>query len=268
MDALISPAELDIIKRWFFVLVLCMARLAPLFLFVPYLGGRLLPLIVRNTVMLCLAIFLFPMIEAGAPHPFALNWHIVFLTIKEVLLGMVLAFELGIFFWAAEGAGKILDQQREIESAGKQDPMTGESSSPLGNALLHMAVFYFIVGGGLFLFLDLLFKSYATWPVFSFMPDFSREAFGGFMASQLQVLMTTLVLLAAPLSIACFFSDFGLGLVARVAQQLKVFSVSMPVKSLIVSFLMVLYIGGLFMHLVQQGALKPDILNILDAVLR
>jgi len=50
-------------------------------------------------------------------------------------------------------------------------------------------------------------------------------------------------LIAAPIAIVLFLVEFGLGLMNRFAQQLNVFSLSMPIKSGIAAFLLILYLS-------------------------
>ncbi len=48
--------------------------------------------------------------------------------------------------------------------------------------------------------------------------------------------------MAAPIIISMFLAEFGLALTSRFAPQLNVFSLSMPIKSGIASFLLILYL--------------------------
>lgn len=242
----LEPIHIDALRRGFLILVLCMARLAPIFHIVPFLGGRVAGNLVRNGFAMMLSFFLFPMISATVPENLEFSWSLVFLGAKEICIGLVLAFEISMFFWAAEGAGKVIDQQREIMSASKTDQVTGESSSPIGNLLAITSIIFFVTSGGLIIFFEMLFDSYRVWPVFSFIPHLGNPVFSEFMSTQLGLFFKLLVIIFGPMSIACFLSDFGLGIVARAAPQLNVFEVSMPLKSFLVHFVLIAYMGTAF----------------------
>lgn len=66
-----------------------------------------------------------------------------------------------------------------------------------------------------------------------------------------------MLLLSAPIVIACFLSDFCLGLINRFAQQLNVFILSMGVKSGATAFLIFIYLYPLcqiFMEMMAKLA--------------
>ena len=96
-----------------------------------------------------------------------------------------------------------------------------------------------------------IFESYRVWPVFSLLPKLDTS-FLLFFLKQIDNLMQLIVLFAAPILIAIFISEFGLGLINRFAPQLNVFFLSMPIKSGIACFLMILYLGVLYTFLKGQ----------------
>lgn len=145
---LTDPASIEALRRGFLILVLCMARLAPVFHIVPFLGGRVAGQLIRNGFALVLSLFLFPMISASAPPDLEFSWSLALLGAKEILIGLVLSLEVSLFFWAAEGAGKVIDQQREIMSASKTDPVTGETSSPIGNLMAITGIIFLLLPAG------------------------------------------------------------------------------------------------------------------------
>ena len=63
---------------------------------------------------------------------------------------------------------------------------------------------------------------------------------------QLNRLMATGLLLAAPVLVAMFLSEVGLALVSRFAPQLQVFFLAMPIKSGVAVFVLMVYISTIF----------------------
>jgi len=104
----------------------------------------------------------------------------------------------------------------------------------------------FISSGGFLVLLSGLFESYRVWPIQSFYPSLDAK-FPLFFLQQTDRLMRLTVILASPVIIAVFVSELGLGLINRFAPQRNVFFLSMPIKSAIASFLLVLYLSFLLL---------------------
>ncbi|MCG8651017.1 MAG: flagellar biosynthetic protein FliR, partial [Pirellulales bacterium] len=104
------------------------------------------------------------------------------------------------------------------------------------------------------------------WPIGSFFPSFSDdfpEIFGRVFAE----LIMTIVLLAAPVIITLFVSEFGLGMINRFAPQLNVFFLAMPLKCLIALFVLIFYLPILMSLLRNEAIAFEAILEQLKAVM-
>lgn len=88
-----------------------------------------------------------------------------------------------------------------------------------------------------------------------------------FFYSQFSQLLSLCVLLAAPLLIAMFLAEFGLALISRFAPSLNVFILAMPIKSIIASFLLVIYLNVLMTHAYDSLLLALDPVQLLTPVL-
>jgi type III secretion protein T len=160
----------------------------------------------------------------------------------------------GLVFWIAEGTGFFIDNQRGSSMAEVQDPVSDSSTSPFGLLLTKIVAVLFFVGGGFHAFLILLYESYRLWPVFSYFPSFHPELPAAALGI-LDGIMGFIVLFSAPLILAMFLAEFGLGLMNRFSPQLNVFFLAMPVKSAIASVLIVLYLG------ILTGLLQDQFVN-------
>ena len=90
---------------------------------------------------------------------------------------------------------------------------------------------------------------------------FPTVDFAVFFLNAADLFMRLTVLLAAPVIIALFVSDFGLGLVNRFSPQLNVFFLSMPIKSAVAMFVLLLYVPVLF-YFLQQKYIELDTLFV------
>jgi len=102
--------------------------------------------------------------------------------------------------------------------------------------------------------LGAIYSSYRVWPVFSFFPNLTAEAIPYFLGLLDWVIGFT-ILLAAPVVIAMFMTEFSLGLVSRFAPQLNVFFLAMPIKSAVGTLILVIY-AGLLMSFFQDELQK------------
>ena len=217
-----------------------MARMTSAFSVTPFLSSQILPGYVRNSIILSFALFLYPVVSPGIPEnvgSMVLFGAIIF---KEIVIGILIGYLASIVFWAAECVGSFIDNQRGATMGSSINPMTETEDSPLGIMLQLVLIVLFFTTGGFLTFLFGLFESYKVWPIFSFYPHFG-EQFPLFILQQVDSLVRLTVVLAAPIIIAIFVTEFGLGLINRFAPQLNVFVLSMPIKSAIASFLLILY---------------------------
>lgn len=216
-------------------------RLLAAFSILPFLNREVMPGLVRNSAALVFVLILYPMgapLTAGNLPAYPL---LVALIAKEVFLGCLMGFLAGVLFWAAEGMGIFIDNQRGAGMGGFFDPISGSQTSSLGTLLLQLITVLFFSGGGFLLLLGVIFESYRVWPVFSFFPHLT-PGFSDFFLAQADRIMRLTVLLGGPIVIVMFISEIGLGLINRFAPQLNVFFISMPIKSGIAVFLLVLYV--------------------------
>ena len=256
-------------RQFLWLIALAMARLTPVFQIVPFLGGRHLTALTRNSIAFALAVFLHPWLAAHAPAGGAMPGfsEAVPLLAKEVALGTFFGFVSSLAFYAASGVGFLVDNQRGMAMAQMADPLSGEDTSPLGSIMMQTLTMVFIATGGLGLFFHALLTTYAFWPPFSFWPDWTASPLQWLLLAQFEWYLMTLVTLAAPMLLVCFLVDFGMGLMNRFAPQLNVFFLAMPVKSGFVMALLVVYWAVLFRVLSRETLRLPVLWDALRAVL-
>lgn len=233
---------------------LILPRLFSCFLVLPLLGKQVLGgALIRNGVACSLALFIYPYVADTLPRQLD-GLQLALLIGKEVLIGLALGFVASIPFWAIEACGFLIDNQRGATLASTLNPMLGSQTSPTGLLLTQTLVALFFSGGAFLAVLGALLASYANWPVASYYPQLSSQWVTFFLA-QFTHLSSLCMVFAAPLLIAMFLAEFGLALISRFAPSLNVFILSMPVKSLICSAILVPYLYVL-MGLAEDSVFK------------
>jgi type III secretion protein T len=228
-------------KHVILTITVCLPRMLTAFTVIPFLGGQVLNGLVRNSILLSFMLVLYPMLSPTIPADLELSFSLVIVLFKEIVIGMLIGFLAGILFWVAEGVGFFIDNQRGASMASTIAPTSGDQTTPLGSLLFQLITVLFFSSGGFLVFLSGLFESYRVWPVLTFFPSLDND-FALFFLHQADRLMLLVLLLSAPVIIAIFAAELGLGLINRFSPQLNVFFLSMPIKSGVASFILILYV--------------------------
>ena len=210
--------------------------------------------LIRSCVAVAIAIPMFvPVFGAFTALPEHGSVFLAALMIKEFLIGLLIGLLFGIPFWAAEVAGELIDLQRGSTMAQLVDPLSSGESSVMATLLTVMLITLFFMSGGFILMVDGYYHSYQLWPVTAFTPLFASSA----LMAVLQILdqvMRIGVVMVAPLIICMLVTDLMLAYLSRMAPNLHIFDLSLPVKNLFFTVLMVIYISFLIPVMLDQLA--------------
>ena len=255
------------IKEVLFIYSMAMVRMTACFTVMPLLNAKSLgSAMIRNGVVGGLAIFLYPMIEAQQPEILPEMGALLLLLAKEAFIGILIGFIATIPFWAMESAGFFIDNQRGASMANSTNAMTGSESSPTGIMFAQAFLGIYLTSGMLLVLLEAVFKSYETWPLFSFYPVLKSQAMLFFM-HQFDLIIITAVWFAAPAIIAMFLAEFGVALISRSAPSLNVFILAMPIKSGVALSVLVVYFATI-MELSKKFSLQlPEFITQLGRLL-
>jgi type III secretion protein T len=213
---------------------------------------------VRNSIALVISIPIIPMIVAHLDGEQLSLGLIVALLLKEVIVGLIVGVVLAVPLYAAEVAGDVLDLQRGSSSASLSDPLGSTQSNITGTLLALIVIALYFASGCFDLTLRAIYDSYGIWPVRRILPLFSREA-GGLLLSLLDTIVSTGLMLVGPIVVCLLLVDLLFALIARAAPSLQPFYLSMAVKNLVFSLVLVLY--GAFLI----GYMKNGLVVFLDA---
>ena len=213
---------------------------------------------IRNSIALVISIPIIPMIVAHLDGEQLSLGLIAALLLKEVIVGLIVGVVLAVPLYAAEVAGDVLDLQRGSSSASLSDPLGSTQSNITGTLLALIVIALYFASGCFDLTLRAIYDSYGIWPVRGFLPLFSREA-GGLLLSLLDTIVSTGLMLVGPIVVCLLLVDLLFALIARAAPSLQPFYLSMTVKNLVFSLVLVLY--GAFL----VGYMKNGLVVFLDA---
>lgn len=236
LEVVLQTFEVGQSPQSFLVLFgLSFARFIAFITIVPFFGGSVVPSQVKVATATALVIITYPSLLAelpkdGGPLPFGAVGFVGMLA-KEVFVGFTLGFVASLVFEAVQVAGRLADLQRGSTMSELFAPQLQERVSELGQFKLQLAIVIFLTTGAHRFFISALVRSFEFIPALKF-PHIES---GWTPAAEFMTMITGSVLsigiqLAVPIIITLLLTDLFFGLINRVAPQVNVFFLSMPVK--------------------------------------
>ena len=164
--------------------------------------------------------------------PFAMPF--VGYLLKELLVGLALGFLSSIPFFTAQMSGSLVDFQRGASSLQVTDPTTKSQTGPIGILYNLVLITLFFSLGGPFYFFEGVGTSYEIIPVDGLVsPTLMsiQNHFWKFVIELAQKMFTLSVQLAAPALIGILLTDMFLGIANRLAPQVQIVFLGIPLKS-------------------------------------
>jgi type III secretion protein T len=165
---------------------------------------------------------------------------LLFLFAKETVLGMVLGIVLGMPFYAAQGAGDVIDVYRGASQANLADPVNAQETTVMGTIMILMTLGVFVVSNGLILLLDVLIQSYVVWPVTSLTPLVNFEVSQAVGLGIVGIFRIAL-LIGGPILIFLALVDLGLVFAGRSTRQFNLYDLSNSLRNLVLFLILPTY---------------------------
>ncbi len=255
------------VYHWVVILALAMPRITMVFLMLPFFSRLVLPNLVRNGIVVSLALFILPSVSAQVSN-FQLDpiW-ILGILLKEAGIGIVIGYLSALIFWAVASAGFFIDLHRGAMSSTLFSPLIGSPTSPLGNFFTHVVATLFFVSGGFLILLNVIFLSYEVWPVHAYIPNFSFDDHILFL-QQMDRLMVYTLLIAGPIVAAMALAEIGMALIGRFVPSINIFLLAMPIKSALAFLLLGLYMRYLVNYLDGEFIRIQEVFEMLKIIFK
>ena len=216
------------------VFLLTLARILPIMTIAPFLGAKNLPGMVRMMFSVALCVLFLPQNLLAIHGDIRYNMIFVGYILKELVIGFVLGFIAAAPFYIAQSTGTLLDHSRGSSALQVTDPTTQSQTSPIGILYNYVLIAIFFALNGPFLFFDALSRSYQMIPVdglisvsfFNLHLPFWKQIIG-----LMQHIMNLAIQLSAPALIGMLLTDLFLGIANRMAPQVQVVFLGIPLKS-------------------------------------
>lgn len=232
--------------------LLVFARLASFVFVAPFFGMQGVPALAKIGVCGCLSIMV---VNTLAPDTAVYYSAIGFgiLVVKEVVCGLILGFSANMCQYIITHAGNLIDMDIGLTMASEFDPTLNTQVTITGN------IYYY------FMLLLMLLSGVHQWLIKAICDSFILMPLGGqvyqpdYLLSGILSFMTNLFILAFRIFLPIFGTmlivNVVLGIMAKVAPQMNMFSVGMQIKvvtGLVIIFFMVFLFPNVVEMIIRQ----------------
>lgn len=235
---------MEVIMQAFPVFLLIFCRITSFFVVAPVFSTRNVPAPFKIGLSFFVALIIF--LTYGITKSVPTDTFYIVSILREIIVGLLMGFTAYIFFSAIHTAGGFIDMQIGFGIANVIDPVSGLNSPIMGGFKYLVATLLFLTMNGHHYLLNALVRSYEVVPLTNEL--FGRIAEGRISEFLVLTFARAFVLafqLAAPLVVALFLTDVGLGFLARTAPQFNVFVIGIPLKIIVGLLMLFFVISGL-----------------------
>lgn len=210
--------------------ILVFIRVTGLFLITPIFGRKNVPAKLKigfSVILTYIFIQVFPpetVVEMDSVLVYAAS------CIKELIIGLILAYITVLFFSITLTAGHMIDVQMGIGLSSVFDPQTGSQVSSTGALLNLLMLLYFFSFNGHHMLLKIMYLTFKKIPVGNFQINLT------FINVIIETFILTFALslsLMMPIIATALLIELGLGMICRTVPQMNAFIVGIPLKILL-----------------------------------
>lgn len=233
--------------------VLILMRVSAILFFMPGLGTRSIPEVSKIGLSMIISLLLLPLVKIDAQCFPNEPLFFIFFLLKEIILGMVLGFSVKVIFAGVQAGGHISGFHMGFTMAQIIDPQTQSQETVLTQLYFFLSLLIFLAIDGHHWFIRALTYSFEIIPLGSF---FLKAHLGEYLLKLSGTIFIIAVKIAAPILVALFLVQMGLGILAKAAPQINIMMTSFPL--IIAVGLLILALSTVLM----MGYLKEILLGI------
>lgn len=215
---------ISIVQFQYFFLVV--TRILTILVQIPILNGQSVPNQFKLALGVIMALIVFPW-SNFSPSTESMPLLVFFGAIlQEIIIGLMAGFAAMMTFGALQMAAKVMELGSGFSAGQVFNPTLGDIGSAFDQFFLLVVVLFFFVTNGHHVFLMGIMRSFDVIPVFNQFEVITTQRliyyFTAFFRFGVQ--------LALPVFGAILLADLSLGLLSKVAPQIQVFFLGLPVK--------------------------------------
>jgi len=204
-----------------------LTRISAFFMLIPVFGWKTIPVQIKVAATVLMAI-VFSIIKPVAIDSMQVSWlQAILLIANEATYGLAMGLVVAIIFSAIKLAGGVIEREMGLVMAEIIDPLTEDSSEPLGSLLEMIFIILFLSANGHHLLVLIINRSYEVFPAGS-IPTIAVLAGG--VAKAGSVVLLAGLRLAAPMLAAFLLLMVALSLLARLVPEMDILFLSFPLR--------------------------------------
>ncbi len=209
-----------------FLFVMILARISGLFLYVPFLAHKSIPVIAKVALASAFALMIFPLVQFDSVYPDSVFKIILWLT-KELIVGLTMGFAVRMIFFVLDYASYVLTIEIGLRPSPEFDPSNAQASAnPLGSVIYFLGLMV-LLSGSEYNILRAFVASYQVAPlgfteVNALAIDFIVRTTAGVFKIGL--------LMAAPIIAVNFLVNLVFAALGKVVPKLNVFILSFSIR--------------------------------------
>jgi flagellar biosynthesis protein FliR len=242
-----------------FDFAMVLTRISAFLLVLPVFGSNGIPARIKVSLVMLLSVFFLWV----APQPSTTGTvplvQAVLMLSSEAIYGLALGLIVAIVFLAVRLGAEIVEQQMGFAVAEILDPLTGDTTQPLGSLFETLFILIFLAANGHHLFLTIIWRSYTAFPA-GHIPT-AASLVGGIIQAG-TAMMTVGLKLAAPMLAAFLVLMVVLAVFARVIPEMDILFNSMPLCAGLGLLLMAIFVQYLSPFVAEFSQLMNKLLPL------
>jgi flagellar biosynthetic protein FliR len=225
---------------------LVFTRISSILFFGPVFNSRIIPNLVKIGLGVLITIIIYPFVKKINFDINKLNI-LTYLTliILEVTVGIIIGLMATFIFSAIQTAGQLIGFSMGLAIANVFDPITNEQVSEISHLQNIFALWIFLLLNGHHIFIKACVHSFEFIPLAGF---YLKTNFISMLIKAGGEIFVIAVKIGAPMIFALFVVDLAFAIISRLAPQVNIMIVGIPVK-IFVGFLFMMISMPLFVYM-------------------
>jgi flagellar biosynthetic protein FliR len=220
----------DLTENQIIVFALVLIRCTGFVMTMPVLSLTNIPGPIKVLLCLILTTVIFPVLPGQAPSTELINTSLIWLVMREAVLGLILGFVSRCFFFAISICGQLLAMSMGLANAQVFNPAMGGQTTSLETFQTTVATLFFLTINGHLILIRGLHKSFDLIPLSA--RGLEMASLSTFVEKGGEIIVLG-VQLALPIVMAIFFMNVAMGIIGRAVPQINVLITSIPVNVLV-----------------------------------
>lgn len=247
------------------IFILILIRVTAILFFMPVLGTRNIPSLSKIGLSMVISLLLVPIVRMDSQSFPQVPLYFGFFLLKEIILGMVLGLSIKVIFAGVQAGGHLAGFNMGFTMAQIVDPQSGFQETALTQLYFLLSILVFLAIDGHHWFIRALTFSLEIVPPGEF---FLRGQLGEYLLKLSGGIFIIAIKIAAPILVALFLVQMGLGILAKAVPQINIMMTSFPLiiaAGLLILALSTLLTVGYLKEIFADGS-QALILEILPKV--